>query len=435
VVPLSANSNRFQYKTTGKGPKETQQDGDRGNNSKASAVTPQPQRRDQRFDRKGPSDNNAPREDWKEDEDTSGFLRPKAPKRRRAQSVIIDGEDPALPSKVMENFVPPPIKPRKRADRVFDSYDSPSPDTARARHFKHLKPMFQPRSPSAWPRRQIGPIKAREFHHDRHRGKETGSGDYAKMMSGPAKRRHNITHGVRRKDMVEDSPSSAAEDEQADAESSSLFLPRSGKFGRKRSHSLIETTPVEGPNEKRKFPLVDMKKIMEEEMDRKTGSFFPAHVANCPLRNLTALSFADIPVSPHIDEQPLSVPSADDQTDLSEMVRFYILGDSIAVEEDREHEFKAVQQTKNPMQAISEHCKKYINAFLNTDGGTMYFGVEDDGRLVGVPLDRKTRDMIRLKIDGIVSRMLDTAAQPRRACLLTFKRSSVQKTTHRSILT
>lgn len=106
-------------------------------------------------------------------------------------------------------------------------------------------------------------------------------------------------------------------------------------------------------------------------------------------------------MSPRIDTT--SPTSSDDQTDILGL-RYYILGDSIAVEEDREHEFKAVQQTKTPLQSISDHCKKYINAFLNTDGGTIYFGVEDDGRLVGVPMDRKTRDTTRLKIDGIVSR-------------------------------
>eukprot|EP01122_Echinamoeba_exundans_P011805 TRINITY_DN4818_c0_g1_i1.p1 TRINITY_DN4818_c0_g1~~TRINITY_DN4818_c0_g1_i1.p1 ORF type:complete len:1288 (+),score=282.63 TRINITY_DN4818_c0_g1_i1:108-3971(+) len=397
VVPLSANSTRFQYKTTGKSAKETVQQ----ESNKASSATPQPQRRDaqpqqQRFDRDrerkpwSPNDEDAATKSsgqMEDGEDSSGLLRPKAPKRRRAQSVIIAGEDPALPSKVLENFVPPPVKPRQRFDPNLETYDSPSSDSSArsTRHFKHLKPMFQPRSPSAWPRRQIGPLKSQHQmlhrHTDRHRGRDTmGSGDYAKMMSGPAKRRHNITHGIRRN--KDDSRSSAADEEENDTgDDRSLFLPRSGKVGRKRSHSLIETTPVEEPQDKRKFPLVDIKKIMEEEMERK----------------------AEIPVSPHFEEQPPPIStSPDDQTDIV-VKRFYVLGDSIAVEEDREHEFKAVQQTKNPLQAISEHCKKYINAFLNTDGGTMYFGVEDDGRLVGVPLDRKTRDMIRLKIDGIVS--------------------------------
>ena len=47
--------------------------------------------------------------------------------------------------------------------------------------------------------------------------------------------------------------------------------------------------------------------------------------------------------------------------------------------------------------------KRYINAFLNTEGGTIYFGVRDDGVVLGAPLNRKARDSLRLNVDGIVS--------------------------------
>ena len=47
--------------------------------------------------------------------------------------------------------------------------------------------------------------------------------------------------------------------------------------------------------------------------------------------------------------------------------------------------------------------QKYINAFLNTNGGIIYFGVEDDGTIAGVPLNRAGRDDLRLRIDSVVS--------------------------------
>jgi len=42
--------------------------------------------------------------------------------------------------------------------------------------------------------------------------------------------------------------------------------------------------------------------------------------------------------------------------------------------------------------------KRYINAFLNTEGGTIYFGVRDDGVVLGAPLNRKARDSLRLNV-------------------------------------
>eukprot|EP01124_Arcella_intermedia_P022821 TRINITY_DN3489_c0_g1_i1.p1 TRINITY_DN3489_c0_g1~~TRINITY_DN3489_c0_g1_i1.p1 ORF type:complete len:886 (-),score=213.43 TRINITY_DN3489_c0_g1_i1:923-3580(-) len=73
------------------------------------------------------------------------------------------------------------------------------------------------------------------------------------------------------------------------------------------------------------------------------------------------------------------------------------------VEEDQEHEFKAVHYVAHPFEAITEYCLKYINAFLNTNGGTIYFGVEDDGKIVGLNASRGQRDELRLRIDSIVS--------------------------------
>ena len=35
---------------------------------------------------------------------------------------------------------------------------------------------------------------------------------------------------------------------------------------------------------------------------------------------------------------------------------------------------------------------KYICAFLNSDGGTLYIGITDDGYIKGIPISRKQRD-------------------------------------------
>jgi hypothetical protein len=40
---------------------------------------------------------------------------------------------------------------------------------------------------------------------------------------------------------------------------------------------------------------------------------------------------------------------------------------------------------------------------LNSEGGTLYFGVDDDGTVLGVPLQRNERDHLRLRIDSFIS--------------------------------
>jgi hypothetical protein len=47
----------------------------------------------------------------------------------------------------------------------------------------------------------------------------------------------------------------------------------------------------------------------------------------------------------------------------------YTFGAHIGIDEDKEHEFKSVAHAVDVPTAITKHCKKYINAFLNTSGG------------------------------------------------------------------
>ncbi len=82
----------------------------------------------------------------------------------------------------------------------------------------------------------------------------------------------------------------------------------------------------------------------------------------------------------------------------------YRFNQKLAVEEDREHEFKSLVKARDPVRTICDYyVAEYVNAFLNTRGGAVYFGVEDDGRVQGLPLDRAQRDRLRTR----VSRILD----------------------------
>lgn len=84
----------------------------------------------------------------------------------------------------------------------------------------------------------------------------------------------------------------------------------------------------------------------------------------------------------------------------------YVEGEVIKVEEDNEHEFKAVQESTSPASRVIEYCRKYINAFLNSNGGTIYFGVTDDGIIAGIILTQKNRDDIKQSVDEILQQYL-----------------------------
>ncbi len=85
----------------------------------------------------------------------------------------------------------------------------------------------------------------------------------------------------------------------------------------------------------------------------------------------------------------------------------------VDIHEDEEHEFKNWTFTKN-FEFLINTLQEYICAFTNTNGGTIYMGIRDDGRVIGVYCDRAMMDRIRLGIDRLVrERKLDMSS----ACL------------------
>eukprot|EP01088_Endostelium_zonatum_P002567 TRINITY_DN1318_c0_g1_i1.p1 TRINITY_DN1318_c0_g1~~TRINITY_DN1318_c0_g1_i1.p1 ORF type:complete len:771 (+),score=199.71 TRINITY_DN1318_c0_g1_i1:106-2313(+) len=105
--------------------------------------------------------------------------------------------------------------------------------------------------------------------------------------------------------------------------------------------------------------------------------------------------------SPQIEINPSE--AFDDEVPNFKTDEVWVQGKLAPIEEDTEHEFKAVQKTAHLIDRIADLSKHYANSFLNTNGGVIYFGIEDDGSIAGLELDRKERDQIRLRIDAIVS--------------------------------
>ena len=114
-------------------------------------------------------------------------------------------------------------------------------------------------------------------------------------------------------------------------------------------------------------------------------------------------------------------PSSSNATNKLEDItsdRVYQLGAQVPFEEDREHEFKQLHRVDNPVKRIGEYAAKYINAFLNTNGGICYFGIDDRGIVQGVKLNRAARDNVRLHIDGVVEAIWPSVDS--RTCAVVF---------------
>ncbi|XP_078279013.1 schlafen-like protein 1 [Rhinoraja longicauda] len=51
---------------------------------------------------------------------------------------------------------------------------------------------------------------------------------------------------------------------------------------------------------------------------------------------------------------------------------------------------------------LKNHVRKYVCAFLNSEGGSLFVGVNDDGTVCGVECNHKDEDRVRLLIDAIL---------------------------------
>ena len=73
--------------------------------------------------------------------------------------------------------------------------------------------------------------------------------------------------------------------------------------------------------------------------------------------------------------------------------------------EDAQIEFKALQNTGNPIRLIKKYVTKYVSAFANVRGGHLLLGIEDDGRIKGIPLDNTEKKKICSVIESSIKRI------------------------------
>lgn len=67
---------------------------------------------------------------------------------------------------------------------------------------------------------------------------------------------------------------------------------------------------------------------------------------------------------------------------------YFIRSQQVPHDEDREHEFKSMERSHSLEDSVAFVGPKYINAFLNSRGGTLYFGIADNGNVHGLTVDR-----------------------------------------------
>src|SRR3989338_1983545 len=83
----------------------------------------------------------------------------------------------------------------------------------------------------------------------------------------------------------------------------------------------------------------------------------------------------------------------------------WIFGKKTPLSENHMTEFKHPKRSKLPNNhPLWNRLAKVLNAFLNTKGGTVYIGIQDDGTIRGLKLDAlKDGDRVRLRIDNIIN--------------------------------
>lgn len=77
----------------------------------------------------------------------------------------------------------------------------------------------------------------------------------------------------------------------------------------------------------------------------------------------------------------------------------FVKGQKCSLEENLTYEFKEVKG-QNPRSSIKNVVDEYILGFLNSSGGSIFWGICDDGLVKGVVLDSGAKDSIKIAINS-----------------------------------
>jgi predicted HTH transcriptional regulator len=78
---------------------------------------------------------------------------------------------------------------------------------------------------------------------------------------------------------------------------------------------------------------------------------------------------------------------------------YYVLKEELKKYEDRKTEFKSCKNIFR-VHTAADIVAPYVSAFLNTEGGILFYGIKDNGVVEGISLTRKQRDQFCLALDS-----------------------------------
>src|SRR5438128_590135 len=88
-----------------------------------------------------------------------------------------------------------------------------------------------------------------------------------------------------------------------------------------------------------------------------------------------------------------------------------VKGHRVVLEETREIEFKAMpQNSKNPVSEVVSKVERYVVAFLNAEGGSIFWGIDDNGIANGVGLDYRLRNDLRTEVSNKLAHIQPSSA-------------------------
>ncbi len=120
----------------------------------------------------------------------------------------------------------------------------------------------------------------------------------------------------------------------------------------------------------------------------------------CFEAGITFDSEGEIPLlreNKQVAEEYLARATDADNLTESTQIRF-VHEQSVPFEETLFYEFKEIKGG-NPANSITKTADEYAVAFLNSEGGRIFWGIRDGDRItVGVPLDERQRDNVRRKV-------------------------------------
>jgi hypothetical protein len=99
----------------------------------------------------------------------------------------------------------------------------------------------------------------------------------------------------------------------------------------------------------------------------------------------------------------------------SSLEPLYVLGTRLSRIENKTWEFKSLTRSlsdRGRSVNMFELADKYLNGFVNSSGGVLLFGVEDDGEVQGLPLNAKQRDNICTHVSSLLQ-SCEPAVDPR----------------------